>query len=309
MNQHKFGFLILHYQVLQETIACIESIRKHVGSDYLYHIIVIDNASPNHSGEELLKRCTENDITIRILNENNGFSGGNNIGFQIAKELGCDFICMMNNDTEILQDEFIPLVLKEYERSSFAVLGPEIILEDHSVCHYPKQIIKLNEIEKDRERVKKLLLKNKLFIESVHLWLYKYIGKLIRWDRIRHRFRDIPTPDPRMENVRLHGCFMVFSPVYVNAFDGLDNRTFFYGEEEVLFVQLIRNHMKSVYQPEIKIFHHEAAATGAAMGKDYKKRRYIYETHMKIMDITEALYKEDIESIQEYILDKEKKDT
>lgn len=304
MVTYKFGFLILHYQVLNETIACVESIKKNISKDFEYHILIVDNHSPNQSGVQLNTLYDSDPLcTVLLLNENKGFSGGNNEGFQyLKKKLQCDFICMMNNDTEILQKDFMESVLAEYQKSNFAVLGPEIILKDNTICSYPKKILKLAELDADRKRVKKLLVKNRLFIESIHFFCYKYIGKLIHWEKIKYKYREMPIPDSRMEYVRLHGCFLIFSPVYIHVFDGLDNRTFFYGEEDVLFVRLIRNHMKSVYQPDIKVYHAEEAATGALMGRKYKKQRFIYKKHLETLDMLEELYKEDIESIKEYIL-------
>ena len=302
MSKYEIVFLILHYQVLEETLRCVNSIKRKIDTKK-YHIVLVDNASPNNSGKTLDSMFKDDkDITVLLNEENLGFSGGNNVVFHYAKyQLGCDFICIMNNDTEIIQNDFFSVIKKEYEKSRFAVLGPEIHLKDGTVCKYPKQILKLNEIDADRKRVEKLLIKNKLFIESIHLFLYKYIGKLIRWKKIRHHFREEIIPDPRMENVRLHGCCMIFSPIYINKFDGLDNRTHFYGEEDILFVQLIRNHMKSVYDPSLKIFHCEEAATGAAIGKDYKKRRFIYEKHLETLDMLEKMYREDLDSLKGYI--------
>lgn len=302
MKNARLGFVILHYQAIKETISCIQSIIQRIDTKN-YEIVVVDNGSPNCSGEKL-KRKYEKDRKVHVIltGNNLGFSAGNNVGFQYAKEqLGCDFICMTNNDTEIIQDDFFQVIIKEYENSHFAVLGPEIYLEDGSICEYPKTILKLNEIEQDRQRVKRLIIKNKLFIESIHLTLYKYISQLIQWKKIRHHFRDVKAADPRMEKVRLHGCCMVFSPIYIEKFDGLEVRTHFYGEEDILFVRLVRNHMKSVYLPELKIFHHEEAATSLRMGRDYKKRRFIYETHLETLDMLEKMYREDLDSLKDYI--------
>ena len=303
MENYRIGFVILHYQAMDETIACVKSIKNRIDTEN-YNIIIVDNGSPNKTGETLLEMYkNESDITVILTGSNLGFSAGNNVGFKYAKEhLKCDFICMTNNDTEIIQDDFFAKVIEEYERSSYAVLGPEIYLKDGSICEYPKQIFKLNELDKDRERVRKLILKNKLFIESIQIFLYRTISKLIRWDQIRHKYREIKAPDQRMENVRLHGCCMIFSPIYIQVFDGLEVRTHFYGEEDVLFVRLMRNKMKSVYQPEVKIFHHEEAATSMRMGKNYKKRRFIYETHLETLDMLEKMYNEDIESLKDFIL-------
>lgn len=302
MNTDKrLGFIILHYQALNETIACVNSILTRVDTNN-YEIIIVDNGSPNKSGMQLnTMYASEEKIHVILTGSNLGFSAGNNIGFKLAKDLKCDFVCMTNNDTEIIQDDFFSVILKEYEQSHFAVLGPEIHLNDGSICEYPKQILKLNDIDTDRNRVKKNIIKNKFFIESIHLFLYKYIGKLIRWNKIRHKYREIKKPDPRMEYVRLHGCCMIFSPVYINKFDGLEVRTHFYGEEDVLFVRLIRNNMKSVYLPELKILHHEEAATSMRMKRNYKKRRFIYETHLQTLDMLEKMYNEDLESLKDYI--------
>lgn len=303
MKDYKLGFVILHYQVIRETLACIKSIQNKIDTDN-YHIIVVDNGSPNKTGKALVDKFEQDEkITVILAGDNLGFSAGNNLGFAYAKnELHCDFICMTNNDTEIIQDDFFKVICEEYEKSKFAVLGPEIHLLDGSICKYPKQILKLKEIEPDRERVKKLLFKNKFFIESIHLFLYKYIGKLIRWKKIRHHFREEEQIDEYQEFVRLHGCCMIFSPIYIEKFDGLEVRTHFYGEEDVLFVRLIRNHMKSVYCPKLKIFHHEEAATSERTKKGYKKRRFIYETHLNTLNMLEKMYNEDIESLKDYIL-------
>lgn len=301
MDHYMLGFVVLHYQVIEETIACITSIQEKIDIDH-YHIVVVDNKSPNLSGIQLQEKYQDNEfVTILLNDENAGFSKGNNVGFRYAKQLGCDFICMTNNDTQLIQDDFFKQISNEYDESHFAVLGPEIHLVDGSICEYPKQVLKHNEIESDRQRVKKLLFKNKTYLESIHLFLYKYIGKLISWNTIRHKFREVKQPEGRQTNVRLHGCCMIFSPVYIHAFDGLEVRTHFYGEEDVLFVRIIRNHMVSVYQPKVKIFHREEASTSARMRKNIKKRRFIYETHLQTLDMLETMYLEDVESIKEYI--------
>ncbi|MFV0380802.1 MAG: glycosyltransferase [Breznakia sp.] len=302
-RRYKIGFVVLHYQVIKETIACIESIITRIDSEH-YRIVVVDNGSTNHSGKTLQQKYADNPkVKVFITGKNMGFSRGNNIGFEYAKKsLLCDFIVMTNNDTELMQDDFFTQIVKEYEKSHFALLGPEIHLMDDSICRYPFAILKLAQIEEDRKRVQTLLVKNKWFLESLDLFVKHTTMRLIRWNKIRKYFRADEKPPTRKEKVRLHGCCMVFSPEYIRRFDGLQERTFFYGEEDILFVQLIRHNLLSVYQPLVKIKHHEQAATKELMGKDYKKRRYVYEQHLKTLDILEGLYKEDIESLQDYIL-------
>jgi GT2 family glycosyltransferase len=88
MEKHKIGFVILHYLAKEETINCVSSIKEKVGTeDYL--IVIVDNASSNGSGNELLEKY-ENDSKVKVLinRENLGFAKGMNVGFQYLKSGG-----------------------------------------------------------------------------------------------------------------------------------------------------------------------------------------------------------------------------
>ena len=63
--------------------------------------MIVDNGSSNNSGKLIDSKYKDmSNIHVILLKDNLGFAKGNNIGFQYAKkELNCDFICMLNNDT------------------------------------------------------------------------------------------------------------------------------------------------------------------------------------------------------------------
>ena len=48
----KTAFVILHYNAIKETHKCIQYIKENIDTQD-YKILVMDNASPNHSGEIL----------------------------------------------------------------------------------------------------------------------------------------------------------------------------------------------------------------------------------------------------------------
>ena len=81
----------------------------------------------------------------------------------------------------------------------------------------------------------------------------------------------------RYENVTLHGSFMIFSREYTDRFDGLDERTFMYGEEDILHRRLIKNGLKSVYTPDFAVYHKEDVSTDSASGSSRKKREFYYK--------------------------------
>lgn len=274
----KIGFVILHYYTQKDTISCVESIQTKMKKEN-YEIVIIDNGSKNESGK-LLKKKYENEDKIHVLiqKENLGFAKGNNIGFKYAKEqLKCNYIVLLNNDTCILQEEFFNLIKEEYNKSGFAVLGPKIYLLKNQI-----NPVNLNSLS--IQRIKKELRSDSLNLFFSYMGLYplytntkKWIKKLLKKNIVQN-LADVNT---YYKNIILHGCCLIFSPIYVEKFNGLDERTFLYHEEELLFYRLQKNKMISVYNPKIEIFHAEDSATNAITVTDRKKRIFVYKNKIK----------------------------
>lgn len=104
----KVGVILVNYNGLEDTIACINSIYK---SNYIdYEIIVVDNNSTD---------CPDSlnsysNVTLIKLDKNVGFGVANNIGAKVAIENGADYIFCLNNDTEI-SSGLISLFVREIE--------------------------------------------------------------------------------------------------------------------------------------------------------------------------------------------------
>lgn len=270
----KFAFVILHYNTIDDTHNCVESIRKYVqGTEY--HIIIVDNCSPNQSGQILENEYeSANDITVILNPKNLGFARGNNVGFLYAKEkLKVDFIVLSNNDTTLLDNSFAELVEEEYNRSQFAVLGP--LIKTPNPPYYTGS--GRSSIVTKRECFFFILLLSFYYLLSlfgidmiVRMLLSKNSNPKIE----THYFK-------RIENRQLHGCFLVFSPQYIRRFDGLNSNTFLYREEELLFIRIMQNGLKSVFLPELIIFHKGESSTVAQFSGNRNKRRFGYKQRIK----------------------------
>ena len=94
-------FIILHYQNIDDTINCVESIKKLKNlNNENYKIIIVDNKSPNNTGQELKEKCEKDDtIDLLLLDKNYGFSKANNIAYKKAKTYNPTAILVLNNDT------------------------------------------------------------------------------------------------------------------------------------------------------------------------------------------------------------------
>ncbi len=91
----KAAIVILTYNNLEYSKACIESIRKYTDKDS-YEIIVVDNNSTDGT-QEWLK--TQSDITIKLNDFNAGFPKGCNMGIDLASPESD--ILLLNNDTVV----------------------------------------------------------------------------------------------------------------------------------------------------------------------------------------------------------------
>lgn len=275
------SFVILHYLTEKDTIECVESIKDNISYPD-FSIIIIDNGSPNCSGEILENKYKNiNNISVLKSTENLGFAKGNNIGYEFAKKnKNADFIIMVNNDTLIKQRDFCEKMISEYKKTNFDVAGPDIIsLIDggHQNPVYCNEI----SIYYVTARIKKL----KLLLFFSYLYLDNYIQKLkcaIKKEGENLNFKEY----------QLHGSCLIFSPNYIKNYDGLYSETFMYCEEEILKYISIRDNLKMEYLPSIRIYHKEDSSTNAQYKKGIEKRRFYYKNAINSYKKLQCLMKD-----------------
>ncbi|MCQ2054084.1 MAG: glycosyltransferase [Fibrobacter sp.] len=278
----RFGFVILHYNVVAETEKCVASILERVDAEN-FEIVVVDNCSPNKSGPEIQRIFAGKEHVSVILNkENVGFARGNNVGFQYLKrEKSCDFIVMMNNDTYLIQDDFCKVIEDEFNQSHFAVLGPEIHCPNGLNPNPVKSsLMTVAELQKKRARWRRRRMRNILhlgFFDTLYSFIADRLGPGPHVSQ--------PANDRRQENVELHGCCLVFSPVFVARYEGLNPNTFLYQEEDILFAQMLRDGMLMVYNPALKIYHMENASTNSVCKGSRKKQIFFYTHYLKSSEV------------------------
>lgn len=282
------AFVILHYVAINDTIECVDSVMEHNDKDRI-HVIITDNASPDGSGEKLKQHYEDVPCVTVICNEKNlGFANGNNVGFRYAKEnFDCKYIILSNNDIVIFRDNMLQSLDKEFEESGFAVWGPMILTKDGSYTSSPSRMKPMTKAQaedflRDYE--------NFLKFQNMHLrWLYilyrKYILKKGRKPKRCDHYK-------KYYDVSIHGCFMVFSRKYIDRFDGLCNKTFMYGEEDILYQSLLNNNLKSVYDPSYAVYHKEDVSTDTVQKSGRKKREFYYKNLIDSTKILLSMYEE-----------------
>ncbi len=266
MDRIEFCFLILHYKDAAMTEQTISSILS-LDDLQSYRIVIVDNASPDGSGKCLrnIYKANEN-ICFVETEENQGFSKGNNLGYQFIKDnFVPEFLICANNDVLFVQKEFLNQLKKLYLTVPFYVCGPDIYvpwrdyhanpLDNRSGNHV------LSEIEIEIKQLHKLFATcNKFFsLKLFKLYLTQKArnrGFMQKLYKILRRLQNKKDHMYLRENVILSGACLIFDKRFINQADMLfDPETFLYREEHILDVRCHRNHWRTVYDPEMYVYH------------------------------------------------------
>lgn len=300
----KFVFVILHYMAYEDTKECIDSIFKKLADDKnrnLFDVIVVDNGSTNNSFEELIEDFKNiPNIHFLKLKVNLGFAKGNNMGYLYAKyNLNADFIIMINNDTLMIQNNFLEKIDELYKKKNFAVLGPDII-NLKGIHQNPVKFIDISRGKNYIKNIVRIYIALLLNVIGIYGMLKKIKNKIFKSknkniiERERYFAKEV-------ENVKLHGSCLIFSKIFIDNFDGLYDETFMYLEEDILYYILQKENMITLYSPELKIIHKEDVSTDYILGKDRRKRIFILKNQLKSFRTYRKLvknYEEEIKKIK-----------
>lgn len=250
-------FVILHYNNIDETMECLDSLEK-----FNSNIVVVSNSKDYDNLKMIEKRVSK----VIINEENIGFAKANNIGCKYAIEhFQPDFLCVINNDVIIEQKDFITQVEKLYKKYKFDILGPKILPEESDSCNPFYAYKTLDEV---RERIK--------YTEKlIKIYQNKFLRLLLNiYLKLKAPFRkEKKTTNGSSDqlNVALHGCALIFSKKYYKKYnDVFYNGTFLFHEEEFLALRAKENNLVMLYSPKIELYHKE----GSSLAKKFQKQKY-----------------------------------
>ena len=249
------SFVILNYKSTNDTIECINSIKKLKGD---YSIIVVDNNTFNCDEVKTIKKLTDD---LVLLDSNVGFAKGNNTGAKYAIEkYHPDFLCIINSDIIINQIDFIEQINTLYKEYNFDILGPKILPEESESCN-PFPVYKTLDVVENKIKYHNKLIniyqsKFKRFLLKIYLLKNKFKKKVKNTNGLKDEL-----------NVGLHGCALIFSTKYYKKYkDIFYPNTFLFHEEEFLYQRAIKDNLITLYSPKIELIHKE----GQSLAKEYK---------------------------------------
>lgn len=253
MNEN-VAIVILNYNTFEDTVECVNSIRKQDYPKDLIHIVIVDNKSTDNSANLLKKTLSGQNIHFLQSKKNLGFANGNNLGILYAREvLHTDYVYLVNSDIEFFDENVLSETFDAVE-PNIAVVAPEIINSKNEPAYLSRLTVPTVAEQK------KEYFKRKLYLTIVkHNFLNAIYSKF-------KKTRNLYVPpvydgkasrQPEISNdIWLPGCGFLLTPYYFSHYKMLYPYTFMYYEESILSVLC-----RLGGGGKIKVFQHIAAAS------------------------------------------------
>lgn len=267
MNKVKVVFVLLHYNEIGVTHSAIEHICKLENAEDC-HVVVVDNCSPDKSGNVLMEEFL-NDSFVSVIQtpQNLGFAKGNNYGYAYAKKnYSPEVIVVMNNDVIIEQADFVPTLLGLPVASEYEVLLP-VIINKVGVNQNPFRIKGLSTGNIVSGYLNVLLLNIIYSVPGFNKW----------WMRRRKDSKPITEHKCQEGSMMVpHGACVVFTHKWVNSEDiAFIPDTFLYGEEDLLFEYVLSKGYHTYFTKALIVHHLEDVSTNSVIKNQLAKDRFL----------------------------------
>lgn len=230
------GIIILNYNTYEDTVNCINSIKKTTTDPY--KIYLIDNASTADCTNKISEKYINDKNVQLILSQTNlGYSGGNNLGILAAKKDGVEYYLIVNSDVTF--DNNVVRILKDKIKNDIKVAAPQIIKTDETNGQW---LIHTYDFKFGvMDRMPFHLIAKKFNICNIHIQAGK--DEMI------------------FQGMSSGACFMTTAEVFTNGVL-FDDNVFLYSEERILSIVMKERAYKSIYAPEAVVHHFEGKSTG-----------------------------------------------
>jgi len=235
----KLAIVILNFNGLDDTLACLDSIRKLKNDDIFLETIVVDNFSSDGSQEALSKI---EDINFIQNQDNLGYAGGNNVGIKYALKRRADAVLILNNDT-IVEKSFVKNLVRAANKAD--IISPKIYFAKGYEFH------KKRYSEKDLGKV---------------IW---YAGGKIDWQNVIGKHVGVDAVDKgqfsksAITDFATGACMLVKREVF-EKIGFFDEKYFLYLEDMDLCVRAKKAGFKILFEPRAAIWHKNAASIGGS---------------------------------------------
>jgi GT2 family glycosyltransferase len=253
------GIIIINYNSYEKTIDCISSVKNTYKGDY--HIYLLDNASTNESQKVLNELFGEDKrITLILSNQNHGYARGNNLCLKMAKDDGCEYAIISNNDI-VYKEGAVSLLLETVKQDNVLLVGPKVIKpsgEEQFTIKWSKP----------------------------GYWEYiKFETYLRNFFKKQDKRRRV-LPDKTTEVYWIAGCAFIVNMQLFEQIGFFDDYTFLYFEEYILSEKAKSAGFKLLFCPEAEVLHFHGYSMGGALNvvtrsSNWRSESYFIKNYCK----------------------------
>lgn len=236
--QQKVALIILNWNSPQVTIDCLKSILNITHKDF--KVFLVDNGSKDNSVQEIKRAISSEKIEYVELKHNYGFTGGNNIGIDLAiHKYNPDYFLLLNNDT-IVEKNFLSQMLSSFTQDGkIGIVVPKIFFHG------------------DRSEY--------IYYAGGYINLISGLGEHFGWKKLENSSTNIAK-----EVSFANGCSMLIRKEVINTIGNLDDN-FFANIEDVDFSYRVTNAgFKIYYNPNAYLWHREGFASKKNIGQWFR---------------------------------------
>jgi len=253
MNHPRVAIIIVNWNGISFLPVCLDSLERQTYRDF--ETILVDNGS--HDGSVELIRGSYPWVKLITLQENSGFSGGNNEGL---KHAGGEYIVVLNNDTEAEPSWLEELVAAADANPNAGQVGCRICsMADHDLIDSLGHGVCPDGMTRGRYRLK-------------------------RWSQVRGDFR--PVDDMLFGTA----CVSLYRRTALNQVGFFDEDMFAFAEDSDLGLRLRWGGWQAVIATKAVVYH-KYSATGGVFSpfKLYLVERNHYWVALKNFPLTMLL--------------------
>lgn len=250
------GISIVNYKTAPLVKECLDSVALDGRTALNTRIIIVDNDSGDGSVESLQEYVREKQlggwVEVIAAGKNGGFSYGNNIAFRRLIELGCEYLWLLNPDTQLLPGACEALIEALRTDDKAGAAGSRLEDPDGSA-----QIA--------------------AFTFPTPLGELVNTSRLGFLQRVLAQYVIAQPIDNKTQYVDwVAGASMMFSAELLKKIGFMDEAYFLYFEEVDYCLAIHRSGRKVVYEPASRVIHHVGASTGISDSRKKAPRRPAY---------------------------------
>lgn len=237
----KITIIVLNWNAEKYISSCLQSLRRLAIRPHQVEVVVVDNASTDHSVSLVQKKFPK--LKVIQTGQNLGYAGGNNVGLKYAMEEGSDFVWIVNPDVQVHPQALQSLLAAAAAHPNGGIFG--------SKCYFAKGF----EFHKDR------------YTPSQVGHIIWYAGGRIDWANLITQHVGIDEVDigqynQLRETESVTGTSFFIRREVLDQVGLIDPKYFLYYEETDLCIRAARHGWKLYYVPESVVWHQVGQASG-----------------------------------------------